>query len=205
MKAFTPTTRPFAAPRGGDQPADLSWTIRAPTDFHLHLAAGAVFQLVLVTSGMFHVSDYGRTLLQCGAPGAVMAAKRDRFIASCFYTWSRNGDRREPEGRRQTVVPGRNVPMGYSGKFLEAFVTDPTTFSEPDHRGAGSDQRGRKRRVSPGRMPMHDRPADAGFLATGIRWRWMLCSSRSQDNQIAIDHACFTCAISASKCRAVIL
>jgi len=46
-----------------------------------------------------------------------------------FYTWSglsTNENLRTP----QTVVPDA-ISMGYSGKFLEAFIADPTTFPNP--------------------------------------------------------------------------
>ena len=96
-----------------------------PTDFHLHLPPGG-FQLVLVTSGVF-AFDYDGRVCYVG-PGAVMLQSAI-VHRQLFYTWSGM-----PTGENlktpQTVVP-EPVALGYSGKFLEAFITDPTSFPNP--------------------------------------------------------------------------
>jgi len=61
----------------------------------------------------------------------------------------------------QTVVPDP-MSMGYSGKFLEAFVTDPTTFPNPTIVGPDQIDEAETPRVA-WSHPLHDRPADAGF------------------------------------------
>ena len=96
-----------------------------PTDFHLHLPPGG-FQLVLVTSGMF-TFDYDGRFYNVG-PGAVMLQSAI-VHRQLFYTWS-GLSTEENLKTPQTVVPDA-LSMGYSGKFLEAFVTDPTTFPNP--------------------------------------------------------------------------
>jgi hypothetical protein len=106
-----------------------------PTDFHLHLPPGG-FQLVLVTSGMF-TFDYDGRFYYVG-PGAVMLQSAI-VHRQLFYTWS-GLSTEENLKTPQTVVPDP-ISMGYSGKFLEAFVTDH--LSEPDHCRPGSDQRSR--------------------------------------------------------------
>jgi len=52
--------------------------------------------------------------------------------------------------------------MGYSGKFLEAFITDPTTFPNPTIVGPDQINEDETPRVA-WSHPLHDRPADAGF------------------------------------------
>ena len=52
--------------------------------------------------------------------------------------------------------------MGYSGKFLEAFITDPTTFPNPTIVGPDQIDEAETPRVA-WSHPLHDRPADAGF------------------------------------------
>jgi hypothetical protein len=52
--------------------------------------------------------------------------------------------------------------MGYSGKFLEAFITDPTTFPNPTIVGPDQIVEDETPRVA-WTHSMHDRPADAGF------------------------------------------
>jgi hypothetical protein len=52
--------------------------------------------------------------------------------------------------------------MGYSGKFLEAFITDPTTFPNPTIVGPDYIDEAETPRVA-WSHPLHDRPADAGF------------------------------------------
>jgi hypothetical protein len=61
----------------------------------------------------------------------------------------------------QTVVPDP-ISMGYSGKFLEAFVTDPTTFPNPTIVGPDQINEAETPRVAWSHS-LHDRPADAGF------------------------------------------
>jgi hypothetical protein len=127
-----------------------------PTDFHLHLPPGG-FQLVLVTSGMFNF-DYDGRFYSVG-PGAVMLQSAI-VHRQLFYTWS--GLSTEENLRTpQTVVPDP-ISMGYSGKFLEAFVTDPTTFPNPTIVGPDQINEVETPRVA-WSHPLHDRAANAGF------------------------------------------
>jgi hypothetical protein len=127
-----------------------------PTDFHLHLPPGG-FQLVLVTSGMF-TFDYDGRFYYVG-PGAVMLQSAI-VHRQLFYTWS-GLSTEENLKTPQTVVPDP-ISMGYSGKFLEAFVTDPTTFPNPTVVGPDQINEAETPRVA-WSHPLHDRPADAGF------------------------------------------
>jgi hypothetical protein len=52
--------------------------------------------------------------------------------------------------------------MGYSGKFLEAFITDPTTFPNPTIVGPDQINEAETPRVA-WSHPLHDRPVDGGF------------------------------------------
>lgn len=127
-----------------------------PTDFHLHLPPGG-FQLVLVTSGVF-TFDYDGRIFYVG-PGAVMLQSAI-VHRQLFYTWS--GMSTEDNLKTpQSVVP-ESLLMGYSGKFLEAFVTDPTTFPNPTVVGNGHIVESETSRTA-WSHPLHDRPADAGF------------------------------------------
>ena len=127
-----------------------------PTDFHLHLPPGG-FQLVLVTSGMF-TFDYDGRFYYVG-PGAVMLQSAI-VHRQLFYTWS-GLSTEENLKTPQTVVPDP-MSMGYSGKFLEAFVTDPTTFPNPTIVAPDQINEAETPRVA-WSHPLHDRPADAGF------------------------------------------
>ncbi|HEY0219126.1 MAG TPA: hypothetical protein VGC26_05070 [Afipia sp.] len=127
-----------------------------PTDFHLHLPPGG-FQLVLVTSGMF-TFDYDGRFYNVG-PGAVMLQSAI-VHRQLFYTWSGMATE-ENLKTPQTVVPDP-ISMGYSGKFLEAFITDPTTFPNPTIVGPDQINEEETPRVA-WTHPLHDRPADAGF------------------------------------------
>ncbi len=127
-----------------------------PTDFHLHLPPGG-FQLVLVTSGMF-TFDYDGRFYNVG-PGAVMLQSAI-VHRQLFYTWS-GLSTEENLKTPQTVVPDP-MSMGYSGKFLEAFVTDPTTFPNPTIVGPDQINEAETPRVA-WSHPLHDRPANAGF------------------------------------------
>ncbi len=127
-----------------------------PTDFHLHLPPGG-FQLVLVTSGMF-TFDYDGRFYNVG-PGAVMLQSAI-VHRQLFYTWS-GLSTEENLKTPQTVVPD-SMSMGYSGKFLEAFVTDPTTFPNPTIVGPDQINEAETPRVA-WSHPLHDRPANAGF------------------------------------------
>ncbi len=127
-----------------------------PTDFHLHLPPGG-FQLVLVTSGMFTFDYDGR--FYNVSPGAVMLQSAI-VHRQLFYTWS-GLSTEENLNTPQTVVPD-SISMGYSGKFLEAFVTDPTTFPNPTIVGPDQIDEEETPRVA-WTHPLHDRPADAGF------------------------------------------
>ncbi|HWG05316.1 MAG TPA: hypothetical protein VG271_09920 [Beijerinckiaceae bacterium] len=127
-----------------------------PTDFHLHLPPGG-FQLVLVTSGMF-AFDYDGRLYYVG-PGAVMLQSAI-VHRQLFYTWS-GLSTEENLKTPQTLAPDP-IAMGYSGKFLEAFVTDPTTFPNPTIVASDQIDEAETPRVA-WSHPLHDRPADAGF------------------------------------------
>lgn len=127
-----------------------------PTDFHLHLPPGG-FQFVLVTSGMF-TFDYDGRVYYVG-PGAVMLQSAI-VHRQLFYTWS-GLPTEENLKTPQTVVPDA-ISMGYSGKFLEAFVTDPTTFPNPTIVAHGHIDESETSRVAWSHS-LHDRPAGAGF------------------------------------------
>lgn len=127
-----------------------------PTDFHLHLPPGG-FQLVLVTSGVF-VFDYDGRIFHVG-PGAAMLQSAI-VHRQLFYTWSGMATD-ENLTTPQSVVPD-SLTMGYSGKFIEAFVTDPTTFPNPTVVGNGQIVESDTSRMACAH-PLHDRPADAGF------------------------------------------
>ena len=127
-----------------------------PTDFHLHLPPGG-FQFVLVTSGMF-TFDYDGRYYNVG-PGAVILQSAI-VHRQLFYTWS-GMPTDENLKTPQTVVPDP-FSMGYSGKFIEAFVTDPTTFPNPTIVGPDQIDEAETPRVA-WTHPLHDRPADAGF------------------------------------------
>lgn len=127
-----------------------------PTDFHLHLPPGG-FQLVLVTSGMF-TFDYDGRFYNVG-PGAVMLQSAI-VHRQLFYTWS-GLSTEENLKTPQTVVPDP-MSMGYSGKFLEAFITDPLTFPNPTIVGPDQIVEAETPRMA-WTHAMHDRPADAGF------------------------------------------
>jgi hypothetical protein len=127
-----------------------------PTDFHLHLPPGG-FQLVLVTSGLF-TFDYDGRIYYVG-PGAVMLQSAI-VHRQLFYTWS-GLPTEENLKTPQSVVPDA-LSMGYSGKFLEAFVTDPTTFPNPTIVGPDQIDEAETPRVA-WTHGMHDRPVDAGF------------------------------------------
>lgn len=127
-----------------------------PTDFHLHLPPGG-FQFVLVTSGVF-AFDYDGSMFYVG-PGAVMLQSAI-VHRQLFYTWS-GMSTQDNLNTPQSVVPDP-LTMGYSGKFLEAFVTDPTTFPNPSI--VGNDQiREAETARTAWTHPLHDRPAGASF------------------------------------------
>jgi quercetin dioxygenase-like cupin family protein len=127
-----------------------------PTDFHLHLPPGG-YQLVLVTSGTFTFDYDGRFYYV--APGAVMLQSAI-VHRQLFYTWS-GLSTEENLKTPQTVVPDP-MSMGYSGKFLEAFITDPTTFPNPTVVGPDQIDEEETPRVAWSHK-LHDRPADASF------------------------------------------
>src|ERR1700761_8065922 len=127
-----------------------------PTDFPLHLPPGG-FQLVLVTSGMF-TFDYDGRFYNVG-PGAVMLQSAI-VHRQLFYTWS-GLSTEENLKTPQSVVPDP-LTMGYSGKFLEAFVTDPTTFPNPTIVGNDHIVEAETARTA-WTHKLHDRPAGAGF------------------------------------------
>jgi mannose-6-phosphate isomerase-like protein (cupin superfamily) len=127
-----------------------------PTDFHLHLPPGG-YQLVLVTSGMF-TFDYDGRIFYVG-PGAVMLQSAI-VHRQLFYTWS-GLPTQENLNTPQTVVPDP-ISMGYSGKFLEAFITDPTSFPNPTVVGPDHINEAETPRVA-WSHPLHNRPADGCF------------------------------------------
>ena len=127
-----------------------------PTDFHLHLPPGG-FQFVLVTSGMF-TFDYDGRCYNVG-PGSVIMQSAI-VHRQLFYTWSGLSTEKNLK-TQQSVVPDP-ISMGYSGKFLEAFITDPTTFPNPTIVAPDQINEAETPRVA-WSHPLHDRPADAGF------------------------------------------
>jgi quercetin dioxygenase-like cupin family protein len=127
-----------------------------PTDFHLHLPPGG-YQLVVVTSGMF-TFDYDGRIFYVG-PGAVMLQSAI-VHRQLFYTWS-GLSTEENLKTAQTAVPDP-ISMGYSGKFLEAFITDPTTFPNPTVVGPDHINEAETPRTA-WSHPLHDRPSDACF------------------------------------------
>jgi hypothetical protein len=127
-----------------------------PTDFHLHLPPGG-FQLVLVTSGMF-TFDYDGRVYYVG-PGSAMLQSAI-VHRQLFYTWS-GLPTEENLTTPQTVVPDP-ISMGYSGKFLEAFITEPTTFPNPTIVGVDHVNEAETPRLA-WSHPLHDRPPEAGF------------------------------------------
>jgi quercetin dioxygenase-like cupin family protein len=127
-----------------------------PTDFHLHLPPGG-YQLVLVTSGVF-TFDYDGRFYYVG-PGAVILQSAI-VHRQLFYTWS-GLSTEENLKTPQTVVPDP-ISMGYSGKFLEGFITDPTTFPNPTVVGPDRINEEETPRTA-WSHPLHDRPSDACF------------------------------------------
>jgi hypothetical protein len=127
-----------------------------PTDFHLHLPPGG-FQLVLVTSGVF-TFDYDGRIYYVG-PGTVMLQSAI-VHRQLFYTWSgllTDENLKTP----QTAVPDP-ISMGYSGKFLEAFITEPAAFPNPTIVASDSIVEAETPRLA-WSHPLHNRPPDAGF------------------------------------------
>ena len=127
-----------------------------PTDFHLHLPPGG-FQLVLVTSGLF-TFDYDGLMHHVG-PGALILQSAIVHRQSS-YTWSglpTDANLKTP----QTVVPDP-LSMGYSGKFIEAFITEPTTFPNPTVVHSDDIDEAETPRLA-WSHPFHDRPREAGF------------------------------------------
>jgi hypothetical protein len=127
-----------------------------PTDFHLHLPPGG-FQLVLVTSGVF-TFDYDGRVYYVG-PGTVMLQSAI-VHRQLFYTWS-GLPTKENLKTPQTAVPDP-ISMGYSGKFLEAFITEPAAFPNPTIVASDSIVEAETPRVA-WSHPLHNRPPDAGF------------------------------------------
>lgn len=127
-----------------------------PTDFHLHLPPGG-FQLVLVTSGLF-TFDYDGLMHHVG-PGALILQSAIVHRQSS-YSWS--GLPTDANLKTsQTVVPDP-LSMGYSGKFIEAFITEPTTFPNPTVVHTDEIDEAETPRLA-WSHPFHDRPQAAGF------------------------------------------
>lgn len=127
-----------------------------PTDFHLHLPPGG-FQLVLVTSALF-TFDYDGLLHHVG-PGALILQSAIVHRQSS-YSWAglaTEANLKTP----QTVVPDP-LSMGYSGKFIEAFITEPTTFPNPTVVPPDEIDEAETPRLA-WSHPFHDRPQAAGF------------------------------------------
>ena len=112
---------------------------------------------MLVTSGTFTFDYDGRFYYV--APGAVMLQSAI-VHRQLFYTWS-GLSTEENLKTPQTVVPDP-MSMGYSGKFLEAFITDPTTFPNPTVVAQEKIDEEETPRVAWSHQ-LHDRPAGAGF------------------------------------------
>lgn len=127
-----------------------------PTDFHLHLPPGG-FQLVIVTSGVF-TFDYDGKPCYVGPGAAVLQSAI--VHRQLFYTWS-GLSTEENLKTPQTVVPD-SLSMGYSGKFLEAFITDPASFPNPTVVGPEHIDETVTPRTA-WSHGLHDRPAGAGF------------------------------------------
>ncbi|MCA8091896.1 hypothetical protein LGM65_13490 [Burkholderia anthina] len=127
-----------------------------PTDFHLHLPPGG-FQFVLVTSGVF-TFDYDGRLHYVG-PGSVILQSAI-VHRQLFYTWS-GMSTEENLQTPQTVVPDA-MSMGCSAKFLEAFITDPTTFPNPTIVPTAQINEAETPRIA-WSHPLHDRAEGANF------------------------------------------
>jgi hypothetical protein len=111
----------------------------------------------MVTSGVF-TFDYDGRFHHVG-PGTVMLQSAI-VHRQLFYTWS--GLSTEENLRTpQSVVPEPMV-MGYSAKFLEAFITDPTSFPNPTIVGPDQINEAETPRMAWSHL-LHDRPAGAGF------------------------------------------
>jgi hypothetical protein len=112
---------------------------------------------VLVTSGVF-TFDYDGRIFYVG-PGAVMLQSAI-VHRQMFYSWS--GMSTEDNLKTpQSIVPD-SLTKGYSGKFLEAFVTDPTTFPNPTIVNNVDIIESETSRTA-WAHPLHDRPVDACF------------------------------------------
>ena len=127
-----------------------------PTDFHLHLPPGG-FQLVLVTSGVVSF-DYDGRIYHVG-PGTVMLQSAI-VHRQLFYTWS-GLPTQENLKTPQTAVPDP-ISLGYSGKFLEAFITEPAAFPNPTIVASDRIVEDETPRFA-WSHPLHDRPLGAGF------------------------------------------
>lgn len=127
-----------------------------PTDFHLHLPPGG-FQFVLVTSGVF-AFDYDGKVHYVGPGAAILQSAI--VHRQLFYTWS-GLPPEENLKTPQTVLPDA-MSMGYSGKFLEAFITEPATFPNPTVVAQDRIVETETPRLA-WSHPLHDRPIDAGF------------------------------------------
>jgi len=148
-----------------------------PTDFHLHLPPGG-FQLVLVTSGLF-TFDYDGLLHHVG-PGALILQSAIVHRQSC-YSWSglpTDANLKTP----QTVVPDP-LSMGYSGKFIEAFITEPTTFPNPTVVHADEIDEAETPHLA-WSHPFHDRPQAAGFWFQASRRRAAIWSPATSSPRI---------------------
>jgi hypothetical protein len=112
---------------------------------------------VLVTSGLF-TFDYDGLLHHVG-PGALILQSAIVHRQSS-YSWSGLPAEANLE-TPQTVVPDP-LSMGYSGKFIEAFITEPTTFPNPTVVHSDEIDEAETPRLA-WSHPFHDRPQEARF------------------------------------------
>ena len=143
--------------------------------------------------------DYDGRVYYVG-PGAVMLQSAI-VHRQLFYTWS-GLSTEENLKTPQTVVPDA-ISMGYSGKFLEAFITDPTTFPNPTVVGPDQINEAETPRVA-WSHPLHDRPADAALLAAGSAGAGCAVQAAAGGQPRSNPPGRFMCAISASRFRAAI-
>lgn len=112
---------------------------------------------MLVTSGVFSF-DYDGRIYHAG-PGTVMLQSAI-VHRQLFYTWS-GLPTEENLKTPQTAVPDP-ISLGYSGKFLEAFITEPAAFPNPTVVASDRVVEDETPRFA-WSHPLHDRPPGAGF------------------------------------------
>ncbi len=107
---------------------------------------------------MLFTFDYDGRVYYVG-PGTVMLQSAI-VHRQLFYTWS-GLPMEENLKTPQTAVPDP-ISMGYSGKFLEAFITEPAAFPNPTIVPSDSIVEAETPRLA-WSHPLHNRPSDAGF------------------------------------------